>query len=103
MIILLGKHQFTISSVDDAPTVGGQSFAGAGSGTFDIILTTTLIPSVNRFLHFCEQNFVPVFYLLFNNSPMHISVNRQEPGSAQEWAQQRSHSFASGECREDYQ
>eukprot|EP00598_Pedospumella_elongata_P016419 CAMPEP_0184989894 /NCGR_PEP_ID=MMETSP1098-20130426/30544_1 /TAXON_ID=89044 /ORGANISM="Spumella elongata, Strain CCAP 955/1" /LENGTH=574 /DNA_ID=CAMNT_0027514993 /DNA_START=129 /DNA_END=1853 /DNA_ORIENTATION=+ len=32
MIILLGKHQFTISSVDDAPSAGGQSFTGpAGS------------------------------------------------------------------------
>jgi len=31
MIILLGKHQFTISSVDDAPSTG-QSFAMPGSG-----------------------------------------------------------------------
>ena len=33
MIILLGKHQFTISSVDDAPSTG-QSFAMPGSGAF---------------------------------------------------------------------
>ena len=39
MIILLGKHQFTISSVDDAPSVGGQSFTGpAGSSTYTVTI-----------------------------------------------------------------
>jgi hypothetical protein len=32
MIILLGKHQFTVSSVDDAPSAH-QSFLAAGSGS----------------------------------------------------------------------
>jgi hypothetical protein len=31
MIILLGKHQFTVSSVDDAPSTQ-NSFISAGSG-----------------------------------------------------------------------